>query len=89
MLRSEDVRQKLREVPFQPFRIVTSSGQTYDVWHPDSVLATRHVLYVGVYLPNRPNEPDRAASVSVLHLTDLQPLPTTPAANPPGTATNN
>ncbi len=82
MLRSDDVRHKLREIPFQPFRIVTSSGQTYDIHHPDSVYVTRHVLYVGVYLPYRPNEPDRAASVSMLHVTDLQPLPTPATADP-------
>ena len=86
MLRSDDVRAKLREIPFQPFRIVTSSGQSYDIHHPDSVYVTRHVLYVGVYLTYRPNEPDRAASVSVLHITDLQPLPSpSPADQKPVT----
>jgi hypothetical protein len=86
MLTAEDVRMRLREVPFQPFRIVTPSGSTYDVTIPDSVLVTRRVRYVGIYRPRNPDVPDRAASVSVLHITDLQPLetansdPTPPAA---------
>jgi len=82
MLKSDDVREILRVIPFQPFRIVTSSGQTYDIFHPDSVYVTRHVLYVGVYLPYRPNEPDRAASVSMLHVSDLLPLPSPTKAEP-------
>lgn len=75
MITAEDVRLRLREIPFQPFRIVTSSGSTYDITHPDSVYVTRRVLYVGIYHPRRTTEyPDRAASVSILHITDLQPL---------------
>jgi hypothetical protein len=85
MITAAHVRERLREVPFQPFRIITSSGTTYDVTHPDSVFVTRNVLYVGVYRPVRPDMPDRAASVSVLHITDLQPVdspaPTTPTSN--------
>ncbi len=75
MITAQDVRDRLREVPFEPFRIVTSSGESYHILHPDSVYVTRRVLYVGIYRPQRPDVPDRAASVSVLHITDLQPLP--------------
>lgn len=74
MITAEDVRTKLRETPFPPFRIVTSSGSTYDVTHPDSVFVTRRVLYVGIYKPRNPNVPDQAASVSILHVTELAPL---------------
>jgi hypothetical protein len=74
VLTAEDVRQRLREVPFQPFRIVTSSGEFYEVRHPDSVYVTRRVLYVGIYKPRNADVPDRAASVSILHVTELQPL---------------
>lgn len=74
MITAEDVRERLREAPFHPFRIVTSSGSTYDVTHPDSVYVTRRVLYVGIYHPRRTDVPDRAASVSILHITELHPL---------------
>jgi hypothetical protein len=76
MITAQHVRDLLTAVPFQPFRIVTSSGATYEVRHPEIVLVTRQVLYVGVYEPNRLDFPVRAALVSVLHVTDLQPLPT-------------
>ncbi len=78
MITAEHVRGRLREVPFQPFRIVTSSGSSYDVTHPDSVFVTKNVLFVGIYKPRNPDVPDRAASVSVLHITELVPL-TAPA----------
>lgn len=75
MITAQHVRDLLTAAPFQPFRIVTSSGTTYDIRHPEIVLVTRQVLYVGIYEPNRPDFPSRAALVSVLHVTDLQPLP--------------
>ncbi|MCZ2343666.1 MAG: hypothetical protein LC104_18010 [Bacteroidales bacterium] len=74
MITTDDVRKRLKEVPFQPFRIVTSSGEKYEIQHPDSVLATRRVLYVGIDQPRNPDVPDQATHVSVLHITDLQPL---------------
>lgn len=84
MITAEDVRERLREVPFHPFRIVTSSGSTYEVTHPDSVYVTRRVLHVGIYHPRRTDFPDRAASVSVLHITDLQPLDEPANSSPSG-----
>ena len=74
MLTAEDVKTKLREIPFTPFRIVTSSGEGYDVTHPDSVLVTKRVLYVGVYRRVGATVPDQAASVSMLHVSALEPL---------------
>ena len=81
MITAVDVNERLRGVPFQPFKIVTSSGASYEVTHPDTVLVSRRVLYVGIYEANVPSIPERVASVSVLHVTELVPLPAT--ANTP------
>lgn len=74
MITAADVSAKLKEFPFQPFRIVTSSGESYEIRHPDGVYVTRRVLYVGIYQRGVTNVPDQAATVSVLHISDMQPL---------------
>ena len=82
MFTADDVRARLRDVPFQPWRIVASSGEHYDVMHSDSALVTRRILYVGICRPQRRDVPHRAASVSLLHVTDWQPLPEPRATDP-------
>jgi hypothetical protein len=41
-------RELLSQRPFQPFRLVVSSGQSYDVRHPEMALLTKSDLLVGI-----------------------------------------
>jgi hypothetical protein len=41
-------RKLLARRPFQAFRFVMSSGQTYEVRHPEMALLTRSDLLIGV-----------------------------------------
>ena len=75
MLTSNEVKSWLKEVPFRPFRIVTSSGAVYDVHHPDMVLVTKRVIYVGIIDSLDPLLPDQVAHVSVLHISELKTIP--------------
>lgn len=72
-------RDLLAERPFKPFRVVLSSGKSYEVRHPEMALLTRSDLLVGV------NETDDGIPASfricsLLHITVVEPLPD--AANP-------
>lgn len=33
----QEVQRQLRKEPFEPFRILTADGQTYDVRHPENL----------------------------------------------------
>lgn len=57
-----------------PFRIVTSSGQAYDIIHPDLVLVGKGRLVVGMASTDHPGVFDTTSNVSMLHITDLQDL---------------
>lgn len=44
----QDFRDLLTERPFRPFRIVMSSGQAYEVRHPEVAFVTRSDLVIGI-----------------------------------------
>ena len=66
-------RELLARRPFQPFRVVMSSGKTYDVRHPEMAFLTRTTLYVGVD-DRFDGVPSDAAMCSLLHITNAEPV---------------
>jgi len=72
-----DVQQWVRAIPFEPFQIVTSSGEQYNVRHPDGILVSTRILFVSLYCERRPNVADSVTNISMLHVTELVPLAAT------------
>ena len=75
MFSADDIQARLREKPFIPVRLVTSSGQSYDITHPDLVLVGRRFLIIGTASNENPTQIEAASRVAVLHVSDLQDLP--------------
>src|SRR5437764_1215350 len=46
-----DFKKLLTQRPFEPFRVVMSSGERYDVRHPEMAWLTRTTLYNGTGIP--------------------------------------
>lgn len=64
-MRPEDVFHYTRAEPFRPFRIVMTSGKTYEVFHPEMVRVARTAVYV--FFAARPEDPvERFDSVSLV-----------------------
>jgi hypothetical protein len=66
-------RDLLKQQPFQPFRLVMSSGSVYDVRHPEMAWVTKTSILVGI------DEADEGVPVeykvcSLLHVTAIEPL---------------
>jgi hypothetical protein len=76
MINSGDIQAKLKERPFVPFRVIMSSGQFYDILHPDLVLVGRRHLFVGTASEENPTMFDRSSLLSILHVAALESLPT-------------
>ena len=66
----DTIEDLLARRPFEPFRIVTSSGDRYEVRHPELVLRVKNGLYVGQ--GGRGNIADRAAFISLLHVSAVE-----------------
>jgi hypothetical protein len=66
-------RELLAIRPFRPFRLVMSSGQTYDVRHPEMALLTRSDLLVGID-EAEDGVPAEFKICSLLHVSAIEPI---------------
>jgi len=66
----EQLREHLRREPFQPFRIVTTSGPGFDVLTPEEVAIAETYLF---YCYPRS---DRSATVRLTQIVALESMPT-------------
>jgi hypothetical protein len=76
----EELQGAARRQPFEPFRVVLTTGATYDIRHPDLILVGRRSAIIGVT-----NEPggtvyDRTLKVDLLHVVGIEELPAPPSA---------
>ena len=74
------VKDRLRRASFRPFRIVASSGEMYDVRHPDMVMVGLEELVIGI-----PSQQDATIAqathlLSLRHIMRLEPLEGAPSA---------
>jgi hypothetical protein len=69
----QDFRELLTAKPFEPFRIVMSSGESYEVRHPElAVLMRTKVL---VFLdPDENGIADQFRMCSLLHVAVVEPV---------------
>lgn len=76
-----DLKEAVHRQPFQPFRIVLTTGATYDVLHPDLLMVGLRSAIVGI--TNNPDGTsyDRTIKVDLLHVVGIEdlsvPSPTT------------
>lgn len=66
-------RDLLSEQPFRPFRMVMSSGQSYEVRHPEMAMLTKTDILVGLDA-EADGVPSRFKICSMLHVTAVEPL---------------
>lgn len=73
----DTIKELLGRRPFSPFRVILSSGDSYEVRHPEFAWLTKGGLYVG--LPpaagnGQADLPERAVFCSALHLAGVEQL---------------
>jgi hypothetical protein len=86
MFSPDDIQARLRQQPFIPLRIVTTTGRAYDIPHPELVMVGRHFVIVGLPSKENPTQVEQVTQVALIHVTELQNLPIlAPKQNgPPG-----
>ena len=82
----EMLLERLRKQPFTPVRVVTTTGQTYDIHHPDEMFVTARYVIVGTPGKQHPAMLDATTQVATIHITELRDLPARVNAPSNGTA---
>jgi hypothetical protein len=79
---AEELRDSLRQQPFEPFRLVMTDGTGFDIRHPDLLWVGRRAAMIG--LTGDPGQTlfERSVKIDLLHVIRLEPL----EAAPPSTS---
>lgn len=82
MLAPQDLESELRKQPFQPFRIVTTLGKTYDITERDlpMIMVGKRSVIIGFRVAEDDPNFDRYEVVSLIHIVHLEPLTQTQAS---------
>ncbi len=83
-MNQEDLRDMLRRRPFQPFRLHLTDGSHYDVRHPDMAIPFRRTAVLGVGGQPEQGLPERAVTITLLHIVSVEDLETPAGSAQPG-----
>ena len=86
MFTADDLLARTRRPPFLPFRIVTTTGKAYEIYHPDQAMAARRFVSVPT-TPAMEGVPENFSDIAILHIVEIQDGIPTPSA-PGGTIEN-
>ena len=81
MFSPDDILTRLRLRPFVPVRIIISSGQTFDIFHPDLVLVGRRDMIIGMASRENPAQYEQTTRVPLMHVTAMEDLPAPSASS--------
>jgi len=70
----DSLKARLGRRPFEPFRVVTSSGERYDVRHPENAWLYKSGLIVA-HGGGNGDLPESYADLALLHITAVEKLP--------------
>ncbi len=79
MVTATDVRQRILQHPFQPFRVYLTDGRRFDVYDPTWNLVADAVLLIGISPSDDPQSrlPDRHERIDYRQIARVEPLETT------------
>lgn len=82
MTTPQNLWQRVRRKPFMPFRLHLSSGEAYDVRHPEMIAVSRSRIVISLHEKGQRDEelPARQVLVSPLHVRSAEDLPVEAAA---------
>jgi hypothetical protein len=76
---TEAFRKILKRQPFQPFRLVMSSGKSYDVRHPEMAWLLKNDVLVGIDVENE-GLPAEFDICPLFHVATIEPILPEPSA---------
>jgi hypothetical protein len=74
-MRAEELAELIRVRPFTPLRVHLTTGETYDITHPDQVIVLRQRVDIGLQPDPKTGVVDRVEHCSLLHVVRVEELP--------------
>jgi hypothetical protein len=74
----EELQEAARRQPFEPFRLILTTGDAYDIRHPDLIMVGRRSALVGVTNDPHGAAYDRTIKVDLLHVAGIEDLSASP-----------
>jgi len=78
----DELREAARRQPFEPFRLILTTGATYEIRHPDLIMVGRRSAIIGVTKDPEGTAYDRTIRVDLLHVVGIEDLPLSPSSSP-------
>jgi hypothetical protein len=79
MITAMQLRERMNEIPFRPFRITLSDGRAFNVPNHDVALVKRNSIEIGIELDSR-SFAQKYVECAILHITSIEDISTAQAA---------
>ena len=79
MITAMQLRERMNESPFRPFRVTLSDGRSFDVPNHDVALVKRNSIMIGIELDSR-SFAQKYVECAILHITSVEDVSTEKAA---------
>jgi len=74
----EDLEAAARHKPFEPFRLILTTGDAYDIRHPELIMIGRRAAIIGIAKDPNKTTFDRTIKVDLFHVVGIEELPVSP-----------
>ena len=71
----EDLQEAVHKQLFVPFRLLVSTGISFDIHHPDLIVVGRRAVVVGIMTDNQVIAHGRDIKIDLLHVVAIEELP--------------
>ncbi|HEV3258248.1 MAG TPA: hypothetical protein VG013_15305 [Gemmataceae bacterium] len=76
MIQPEELLRRLRQRPFQPFRVHLTDGRAYEVRYPDMNIVGTTFVMIGIPEPDEPDPfADHMEMIDLPLIRQIEPLP--------------
>ena len=73
-MRSEELLDVIQSRPFKPHRFTFTTGETYELTHPEMMIVGRSLVTLGRPSPTNYRIADGVFHVSLLHIVKVEPV---------------
>jgi hypothetical protein len=79
MITAMQLRERMNETPFRPFRITLSDGRSFNIPNHDAAFVKRNSIEIGIELDSR-SFAAKYVECAILHITSIEDISTAQAA---------